>query len=157
MSWRLLAFSCSASFRMEQSSSDRVHTNKTDRAPYTVSAEFLAERAPVLRVPLIQTDNTNNPDEHSRNTPVELSDALTWEQAYIQPCSAPALLLWFVLLPIALHRIFRSPFLLLVLPLTANLFLTTAVLSTSLICISFAKPTQHAFVLSPPCRFNLHC
>lgn len=67
----------------------RVHMNKMDRVPYTVFAEFTAEWASVLGVPLIQTENTNKPDKHSRNTQTEASDPYpyTQEQGNIQHCA----------------------------------------------------------------------
>lgn len=102
-------------------------------------AEFPAERASVLRVSLIQIG------KHSRNAQTEASDPYTQEQANVQLCGDLALVLWLVLLPITLHCIFRCPFPLSVLPLTAYLFLTTAPLTASLICISFGEPTQRAF------------
>lgn len=152
MSCFLLAFYCSGCFGSEQSSGYRVHVNKMDIALCTLIRIAIYC---VCRVPrrlsissessFSKTESTNNPEKCSRNTQTEASDPYTWEQANIQPCCDLALVLWFVLLPVILHCILRSPFPLLALPLTACLFLTTALLSTSLICISFREPTQRAF------------
>lgn len=152
MSCFLLAFYCSASFGSEQPSGYKVHTNKIDIALSTVIRIAIYCVCSIPRRMSIssessfsKTENTNNPEKYSRNNQTEASDPYTREQANIQPCGDLALVLWFVLFIIILHCILRSPFCLLVLPLTACLFLTTALLSTSLICISSQEPTQHAF------------
>lgn len=117
MSCFLLAFYCSGCFGSEQSSGYRVHVNKMDIALCTLIRIAIYC---VCRVPrrlsissessFSKTENTNNPEKCSRNTQTEASDPYTWEQANIQPCCDLALVLWFVLLPVILHCILRSPF-----------------------------------------------
>lgn len=122
---------------------------------YTVFAEFPAEWASILRVLLVQIENTNNPDRHSSNTQTEARDPYTQEQGNIQPCGDLALVLWCsscyyppVPFHIPISSLSSSPDSLLVPHHCTALLLW----SVSLL----GKLHSMHFVLWPPCLFNLH-